>query len=186
MADRAPFEPIGEQARWRVIYEALKDVPVGETITYERLGTVLDLDPKDDRSVIQQAMHRAAYELETQDKHAVDSVRGIGYRVVEPVEHMGLAVRQQKRSRRALERGQSKVVNVDLTGMEPEIRKAFEVLATGFALQADFNRRIENRQARLDRALREISDTQDTDRKHSDEEITELRERLARLEAGTT
>lgn len=181
---RTPFQPIGAQARWKTVYELLQQTPVDGLLTYERIAEALDLDPENDRSLIHQTVSRAAREFEEIDKHAIDSVRGKGYRVVAPKEHMRLALRQQKRSRRSLERGHSKVVNVDLAGMEPEIRKAFEILASGFALQADFNRRIESRQARLDRALREISDTQDTDRKRTEEEVAELRERLARLEKG--
>lgn len=185
MAARTPFQPVGEKARWRIVYAILQNAQIDDVVSYEKLGDALDLDPAKDRNLIHQAMARAAKEFEEQDKHAIDSVRSVGYRVVQPKEHMGLALRAQKRSRKALERGQSKVVNVDMTGMEPEIRKAFEVLAGGFAMQADFNRRIENRQARLDRALREIADTQDHDRKRTDDELEELRGRLKKLEASS-
>jgi hypothetical protein len=182
---RAPFEPLGEKARWRVVYDLLRTTPEDGVITYEAMAEALALDPDKDRPTIQQAVHRAAREFEEADKHAIDVVRGQGYRVVRVREHLTLAKRHQKRSRRSLERGQSKVVNVDLGSMEPEVRKAFEVLAQGFALQADFNRRIETRQTRLDAAIREITDAQSHDRKRTDEEMDELRERLARLERGS-
>lgn len=181
---RAPFEPLGAQARWRTVYEILQQAAVDDVVTYETLGEALDLHPYNDRAIIQQAMARAAREHEETDKRAIDSVRSVGYRIVEPREHMTLAVRQQKKSRRALERGHSKVVNVDFNNMDPNIRSAFEILASGFAQQAGFNRRIELRQSRLDRALRDIADSQHQDRKRTEEEVTELRERLARLESS--
>jgi hypothetical protein len=180
---RAAFEPIGKQARWRTVYELLTKAPMNGLVTYDELGNALGLDPDRDRSVIQQAVHRASRHHEEMDKRAVDAVAGKGYRVVEPSEHLDLARRHQRKSSRALARGHSKAVNVDLNGLEPEVRTALEVVGHAFRLQIDFNRRLDVRQTKLEQTVRDIADSQRTDRKRTDEEVAELRERLARLES---
>jgi hypothetical protein len=174
----SPFEPIGDRARWRILYDMLQLVPTNGILTYDRMAEALDLHPESDRHIIQMAMRRAAREHEVVDKRAVDVVPNKGYRVVTAPEHMGLARRQQRRSSRALKAGHSKVVNVDLSNLDPEARKAFEVVARAFAAQMDFNRRIDIRQRRLEEALSTI------DERHvrSEEEIAELRRRLEQLE----
>ena len=179
---RALFEPIGKQARWRTVYEHLSATPVNGIVTYGELGEALGLDPDRGRSLIQQAVHRAARHHEELDKRAIDVIPGKGYRVVEAPEHIDLARRHQRKSSRALARGHSKAVNVDLNGLEPEVRAALEVIGHAFRLQMDFNRRFDVRQSKLEQTVREIADSQRDDRKRTAEEVAELRERLARLE----
>lgn len=179
---RAPFEPIGNQARWKTAYELLSAAPMNGLVTYGELGNALGLDPDAERGLIRQAVHRAAREHEKVDKRAIDAVPNKGYRIVETAEHLDLAKRHQKKSGRSLARGASKVTNVDLNGMEPQVRAAFEVLGHAFRLQMDFNRRFDVRQNQLEQTVREIQDSQSTDRKRTDEEVALLKERLARLE----
>lgn len=174
----APFEALGEQARWRTIYDLLTQTETGGILSYRTMSAALNLDPVKDRHVIQMAMRRAAREHENFDKRAVEAVPNVGYRVVLPPEHMRLARQQQARSSRALVAGRSKVVNVDLNGLEPEVRQAFQVVAQAFAMQMDFNRRMDVRQQKLEEAMETIAQRHG----RSELEISELRERLARLE----
>lgn len=178
-----PFEPTGDRARWRIVYDdLLRDCDHGDQVTYETMGAALNLDPDEDRHAIQMAVRRAARELEEVDKRALDAIPNVGYRVVEAMEHMQLARRQQRRSHHALSSGKSKVANVDLSGLDPETRKAFEVMAQAFAMQMDFNRRIDVRQRNLESATRSVVERQE----RSENEIAGLRERLARLEGTDT
>lgn len=174
----APFVPLGEQSRWKTAYEVLTRHVAGDIVTYVELGEALDLDPGKDRHTIQMALRRAAKEFEEHDLHALDSIPNTGYRIVEPPEHLTLARGQQKRSSKALMRGQSNVVNVDFTGMDPEIRKAFEVTAHAFGSMIDMQRRMYKRQSDIETALTETGKRQD----RSEEEVQELKDRLARLE----
>lgn len=174
----SPFQPAGDRARWRDVYDLLQDTKTGDVLTYEEIGAALKLDPDDDRHMIQMAMRRAAKEHEEADRRAVEAVPKEGYRVVEAPEHLRLARGQQKRAGRALARGQSKVTNVDLSGLEPETRRAFEVVARAFAMQMDFNKRLDVRQAKLEQAVGAMSER--TER--TEQEIAELKARLARLE----
>lgn len=176
------FLPVGDVARWRLIYQLLKPCQVDDVVTYDRMGELLELDPVKDRHIIQMAMRRAAQEFEQVDKHAVDSVKNVGYRVVRVQEHIGLARRQQRKAGRALESGHSKAVNVDFNDIEPETRKALEIVGRAFAMQMDFNRRFDVRQKKLESVMETVVTQVDGIDKRSQEEIAELRERLARLE----
>lgn len=172
------FEALGREARWRTIYDLLKPMSVGDILTYDRMAEALELPAAADRNIVRAPLYRAAKEFEEVNKHALEAVPNVGYRVVEAAEHLTLAQRQQKRAGRALKRGHSKVVNVDFNGVAPEVRKGFEVVAQAFSLQMDFNRRFDVRQKRLEAVVRETG--QRTDRNEA--EIAELKERLARLE----
>lgn len=172
------FQPRGERARWRICYDLLVKRQVDGVLTYEEIGEALELDPVNDRHAIQMAMRRAAVEHERVDCRAVEAVPNVGYRVVTAPEHLRLARYQQRRSSRALARGSSKVTHVDLSKLEPEQRKAFEVVAQAFAMQMDFNRRFDVRQRRLEETIATAVTRQD----RSEEEIAELRARLEQIE----
>ncbi len=178
----SPFEPAGETARWRILYDLLSGRTVGDVLNYEVMAEALDLDPIEDRHTIQLAMRRASRELELENKHAVEAVQNVGYRIVEPEEHLRLARGQQRRASRALARGHSKVVNVDLSNVDPEVRNAFQVVASAFAMQMEFNRRTDVRQKKLEDALDAVREKST----RTDEEVAELRARLDRLERDTS
>jgi hypothetical protein len=178
----SPFTPKGDRARWRAVYDLLRGSAVGDVITYEQIGEALDLDPEDDRHRIQMAVRRAAKEHEEQDRRAIEVVPNSGYRIVEAPEHLRLARKQQKKSSRALVRGHSKVTHVDLSGMDPDTRHAFEVVARAFTMQMEFNKRFDVRQERIENAVSEM--TERTER--TEQEIADLKARLARLEGEQT
>lgn len=182
----SPFQPSGERARWRFLYDLLRTAQVGEVVTYNEMAQALDLDPTKDRATIQLAMRRAARELEVEDKHAVQVITNEGYRIVEPGQHLDLAQKHQRKAGRSLVRGQSKVVNVDLNGMDRETRKAFEVVAGAFAAQIDFNRRLSVRQANLERAVEAVTAQTEEQQQRTADELAALRERLRLLEERTS
>lgn len=173
-----PFEPIGDVARWVTLYQILAEHAVGEVATYKQFADALDIDPDRDRRTIQGAIGRAAQELLTVDKHAIEAVPNVGYRIVQPDEQLRLGRGQQRRAGKALKKGHAVTTYVDMTGMDPETRKGFELLARAFAVQGDINRRLTARQDRMEAALQQILPR--TDR--HEEELSELRARLEQLE----
>ncbi len=175
-----PFQPSGSVARWVVIYELLTAAKVDDVVTYEQMGVALGLDARRDRHRIQMAVRKAAEHHEHEDKRAVEAVPNIGYRIVHAPEQIRLAGKYQKKSNRSLVRGHSKAVNVDLSEVDEGTRNAFDVVARAFALQMDYNRRLDVRQQRLEDAMESVEQRQ----QRSDEEIVELRARLERLERG--
>lgn len=182
----AAFQPAGDRARWRVIYDLLRKREIGDLLSYDEMAAALDLDAVKDRTTIQLAMRRAARELESVDKRAADVVANEGYRIVEPGEHASLARRHQRKANRSLARGQSKVVNVDFNLIDAETRKAFEVMASAFAAQIAFNRRMDVRQANLERAVETVTRRSEEHAQRTEQEIEALRERLRRLEEKTS
>lgn len=176
----SPFAPAGDRARWRVIYDIVRQRPIDSVVTYQEMGEALGVDPDEGRKAIQMAMRRAAKESEQVGARALEPVPNEGYRIVRPGEHLRLARGQQKRSRSALVRGQSKVVHVDFRGMDTETRKAFEIVAQAFSMQLEMTRRLDVRQERLEESIGEIQQRGEK----SEEEIAALRARLDRLEGG--
>lgn len=172
------FEPIGEVARWVTVYQILASHSVGEIATYKEMADALDIDPDRDRRTIQGAIGRAASELLTVDKHAIEAVPNEGYRIVQPDEQLRLGRGLQRRAGRSLKKGHAVTTHVDMTGMDAETRKGFELLARAFAVQGDINRRLTARQDRMEAALQQILPR--TDR--HEEELAELRARLERVE----
>lgn len=181
----SPFQPAGTRARWRVLYELLRARKVGDLLTYEAMADALDLHPARDRTTMQLAMRRAARELESEDRHAVDAVQNVGYRIVEPAEQVGLAHRHQKKAGRSLARGHSKVANIDYNGMDPDLRRVAEATATILAAQMDFNRRMDVRTANLEKAVAAVTEQTSEQAQRTAEELAALRERLARLEGSS-
>ncbi len=178
----SPFKPLGDEPRWRTLYDLLRGLDVGDILTYERMANALGLDAVQDRSTMASAMRRAAEEYAEQDKRAIEVVRNEGYRVVDVSTHLKLAHVHGRRAGTQLELAYSHVTNVDLSGVDPEVRKGFEVVARGFLEQMEINRRLSARQRRTERALDAVAQRSD----RTDEEIAELQARLQALESRVT
>lgn len=174
----SPFEPLGDEPRWKVLYRLLKGTPVGGIVTYQAMADALGLDPVRHRSAMITAMRRAAEEHEEKDKRAIEGVRNEGYRVVDVNGQLRLAHTHGRRAGAQLEMAYSKATNVDLSDADPEVRKAFEVVARGFAEQMEINRRLAGRQRRTEKALDAVMERGE----RTEEEIAELKRRLGELE----
>jgi hypothetical protein len=174
----APFTAVGETARWRVVYRLLCQTPTGELLTFEQMADALELDPRRHRAVIISALRYAASYHEKSDRRAVESVRGVGYRVVLPDEHLKLAHHHGRKSGAQLKLAYGKTVNVDLSLVEPEVRKALETLSRGFLDQMEINRRLLARQDRMEESVLIVSERQT----RTEEEYAQMQERLAQIE----
>lgn len=160
------FEPKGDRAQWRIVYDLLRAAAVDTVVTYDLICEKLGLDPKSERHIGQMAARRAGIELEREDGRAVEPVRGEGYRIVRPEEHLRLGRRRNRSAGRQLARGEQVVTTVDLNKVDPETARALNRLAQGFALQHEINRRMEARQNRTDRVLGLLMDrVEDLERK---------------------
>jgi hypothetical protein len=161
-----------------VVYDLLRDTKTREILSYEKMAQALGLDPVRDRQILRSAMHRAAREHEAVDKRAVEAITNEGYRVVEPEAHLDLAHRHQIRARGQLDRGRSKVENVDLNQLDPPMRTLFLNVVEAFAIQQDQIRRLDIKNQHLEEAIQSV------DRKaaRTDADIAGLAERLRWLE----
>lgn len=122
---RMPFEPKGEQAEWRMIYDELLKLEIGDVITYSELDEILDRDFLGDRA----PFYRATREVERTLSRTFAPVRGKGYRMVEPDEHVDLVVDRLARSRRQVRRGREVADSTDLARIkDPEARNRIREL----------------------------------------------------------
>lgn len=176
-----PFEPVGDEARWRVLYRLMKDAASGALLTYEAMAGALALDPKTDRHTMQLAMRRAARELELEDRRAIVAVRGEGYRVANADQHFELARMHQGKSVNSLERAKSKTDNVDYNHLSPDLVALAQATSHALSMQLAYIERLDVRQGKLAESLAAVEVRQ----QRTAEEIDELRERLARVEKGT-
>lgn len=148
-----PFLPVGDVARWRIVYGLMRPLEPGQVLTYEAMAEALSLHPDRDRHVIQMATRRAIRELLDVDHRAADAVRGQGYRIAAPVEHNALAQQRNRRARTQLKTGHRIATKVDLSGLNAEQVGALELIARGFAHQMEINERMARKQEQHDEAI---------------------------------
>jgi hypothetical protein len=148
-----PFMPVGPVARWKIVYQLVQPLAVGEVVTYESIGAALDLHPDRDRHTIQMATRRALKELLDVDHRAAQPITNVGYRVAMPAEHLGIAETKNKRAGRQLKAGHDVSTKVDLNGVDPNVRQAIQLIAQGFARQMEINRRVAAKQEEHDTAI---------------------------------
>jgi hypothetical protein len=175
----APFQPAGERARWREIYDLLARTETGGVVTYEAMAEATGLDAEDDRHKIQVAMRRAARELLLIDSRSIEAVPNTGYRVVPTEGKLVLASDYQGKARRAIQRGHDQVTYVDLSGLDEPTVELFRAMAWKFAEQSEAIHRLDVRQRRAESQIKAVTAGQQA----TADEVAELRERLAKLEA---
>lgn len=178
----SPFQPLDEQARWRVIYGLLQTTPVNEVLTYAKIGAELGLHPDEDRHTLQVATRRAAKQLLVTENHALVPVINTGYRVVEPHEHVTLARGHQRRSNKSLVRAHEVATHIDVTPLDLPQRQALGAVVLALGAQMDFCRRLDINQKRLADAVTSIGKSQQALATRTEEEVTEIKERLIALE----
>lgn len=174
-----PFESVGEKARWKLLYAKLCAMDVGATLTYEIMGDLLDLDPRLDRQTIRAALRRAADEFLEKNSRALDAVRGVGYEIVQPRDQLRLARWHGVKAGNQMHMANRLSSFVDFNGMDPEVKKGFEVVALGFSQQMEVN----SQQDRRNRDMVAALETASIKIERTDEEVSELQKRLADLEA---
>lgn len=173
------FEPVGELARWRVLADRFAEVPRGTTVTYEELAQVLDLDPERGRKAVQAAVQQATKVLSVEHDRSLVAVRGVGYRVALPAEHLDLAGFQQRKSGAALVRARRHVDHTDLSGLTEQARRGFHAAAMVLAYQQGQIDQLDLRSRDLEAAVGSI--THRVEGEVSDR-LAELERRLAALD----
>lgn len=166
-----PFEPKGEVARWVPIYNRLKDMDIGEEITYEELSELAGVNVRHDRS----PFTRAEKELLEKNQRATTNVRDSGYRIAHPSENSALAKEKARKAGRQLTMAKTLLDNTDRNHLTPAQQRFNENMAAAIAGTQDMVRRISRRQDRQEEALKTV-------RRETKEATAELSERLARLE----
>lgn len=138
------FTPIGDKARWRLIYDEISRLAIGDLITHD------DLERAADTPHWRQAYYRAVRELEQADHRTLDVERGIGYRVIPAAEHERVMFRHQKRSRRQLTTAKRKIASADKTQLDAETARRFDDYELRMSQAEQMIRRLHKRVAAVE------------------------------------
>jgi uncharacterized coiled-coil protein SlyX len=104
--------PATEDAKWRVLYDQLREAPYGQSFTYDELSTMADVeDIREERWMLL----RTREELVRHDRRFLANTRSIGYRVVEPEEHLRAGNDYRKKSMRAAGKSRNALAATDLS-----------------------------------------------------------------------
>jgi uncharacterized HAD superfamily protein len=196
-ADARAVEPRrpGEVARWRILYDAMFKLKPGDLITYADMGDMLglDIDVTAHKAMLHGALRKAVDELLARHRMVFHLVRGRGYQVARPGQVIEVARQHQARAFVEIESGHTKIEAIDTTQVDNTTARLIEATAIGFARQAVIMRQLDVRQNRLETAMAALAVTANTAVSRADEtatrvdateaELTELRKRIAELEA---
>lgn len=112
-------------AQWRVLYGELQPLLPGDRLTMARMQELL---PGVSMQGVRAAFQVAVKRFQDSEHRTVRSVRGVGYEVVSPSEHYGLAETHTDRARRSLGRAVEVIASADRAGMSRDERRAADAL----------------------------------------------------------
>lgn len=115
-----------------VIVDYAKDKDYGTVLNYRQLGAELNLNPKLERQKIQAAAREAIKTLLKFHKRGLQSVPSIGYRIIQPNEHMIVANSHQSKADKAMIRAVRFYDGTDLsklTETEAKLHQGQKMLA---------------------------------------------------------
>lgn len=175
-AELVPFQPLADRSRRQIVVDLIGPREYDSITTYEELAQELGLDPEADRDLIRSTVHVAQRELATIHKRTLAAVRGVGYRIIRPEEHVDMASKLQRKAGRAVVLAKQTVDTVDLTGLSEEGRKIAMAAAAALGYQAEMMRRMDLRQRNVEKVVAAVTEK-------VDEAITATDEHNARLAA---
>ncbi len=182
MPNATLFKPKAELPQWKMVYDELQMLNVGETIEYEALAAAVGFDVRSNRSPI----YKAQRVLETEQHRTIANVLGVGYRVVEALEHETLARKHHKRSKKQLSKATARIRSADRSKLSAEDRKRFDAIELNLSRQSEMIRRLDNRVQQVESAVKESRAQQAELRAQQDEHRSAVEDRLARLEQELT
>lgn len=168
------FEPKGDVARWVPIYERLKDMAIGEIITYAELSELSGVDITQDRS----PYVRAAKELLEQNQRAMKNIVEEGYSVAHPSEQSEMARYQTRKASRRLRSAIGILKNTDHNFLTPQQRQLSEARHEALTAQRDMIQRLARRQDRLEEGLKAARKETQSVRRETKETTAELAEKV--------
>jgi hypothetical protein len=171
-----PFEPKGDVARWVPVYERLRDMAIGEIITYSELSELAGIDIQQDRG----PYVRAAKELLEKNQRAMKNIPEEGYAVAHPSEQGELARGQTRKASRRLTAAIRLVGNTDANYLTPDQRLVNDRRHEALTAQSDMLRRLARRTTRLEEGLEKAREETRAARRESKETTAGLAEEVAR------
>lgn len=154
------FEIKGAEPQWATIYGRLRQMSIGDIVSYEELSALL---PDAAEGSWRGAFHRAVREMEEQHKRSFDNVRNTGYRMVAANEHERLARAHHKRAKRQLKTSVRKAHSADRSKLTREERARLDAIELNLSRQVELTRRLEGRVERVEAELKDTRRQQKTD-----------------------
>lgn len=171
------FEPKGDRPQWQIVYDRVVDMEIGEVIKYDELH---DLLPGVSRTALYGVFTQATRHIEEDRQRTFANVRTVGYRMVEAVEHEGLARNQHARAKRRLGAARRKLHSADRSLLTPDQRRRVDALEDHVSAQQEMIRRLDARVERAERGLREVRREVRTDAAELSERVDRITDLLRR------
>jgi hypothetical protein len=168
------FETVGEKPRWELIYDSLAGLDVGDVVTYEQLAEAIG---QDSFEPFRSSWYKAAARWGEDHHRAFRAVNGVGYRVVDAIEHADIAKAHHRRSKRQLRKGSAALRNADRSRLSDEEKTRFDQMQQTINRHSDLIRRLDARQARTEKAVELATKKHDV----TDARIAALEEALNRI-----
>jgi alkylated DNA nucleotide flippase Atl1 len=169
------FDVIGEKPRWELIYDSLAGLDVGDVVTYEQLAAAIGVD---DFEPYRSSWYKAANRFGEDNQRAFRAVNGVGYRVVDAIEHADIAKAHHRKSKRQLRKGRAVLRNADRSRLSTEDSKRFDDMQATIGRHEDLIRRLDVRQERTEKAVAAAAKKHDV----TDARIAKLEAALAKLD----
>lgn len=164
------FTPKGAVAEWRIIYNAIRELNPGDTVTYDQLN---DLLGRDFRSCCG-PLYRAVTEFQKCDSRTLVNVRGTGYRVAAAAEHEALARVHSRRSRRQLSKAAATARSARRAELTREQARRLDSLEVRYTRHADMLVRLTRRDRERQEEIQDL-------RRRTSGEVAELSAQMDRV-----
>jgi len=189
MSDRQPFMPVRDDQRpyWQVIYDEVVDridqgkLQVGEVITSGELESILGPGVE-----WRQPTLKAAKMLRETRQRSLDSVRGVGYKLVAGIDQVKQGKRVRRRAGRALERAQQHYQTVDRRLLSMDQSTKLDLALAGTAVLVSWAKETDERMVQVEddiAALKNHRRESTVQQRATADEVAELRKRLDSLES---
>lgn len=167
--------PATEDAKWRVLYDQLREAEYGTSFTYDELSRMAAVDDiRDERWMLL----RTREELVRHDRRFLANMRTVGYRIVEPEEHLAAGNGYRKKSMRAAGRSRKALAATDLSRVtDVEVRNRIVGLESRMAHLAQALQHQEERLADNERSTERLR----RDRDHHEDRLRAVEEHLRKL-----
>lgn len=108
-----------EKSQSQVFYEAIRESPIGEQLTFSQIKSITGFNISKHRGVI----YRANKLLLENHNKMLKNVRGVGYKMATPEEQLRIASFRKIRAGRQARKGQMEAVNMDSSKLNTEQKK---------------------------------------------------------------
>lgn len=167
-----PFEPKGDVAEWRAIFDLIKDKKPDDVIPLEDIEDALGRSLGSNRGPV----YRAIKELEKSQYRTLATVRGVGYRVARPEEHLDLGLSHSRSARKQLRRGLQRAEATNRGELEPVAAARLEAFEATTSRLVQFIGRMA---VAVDDHAKRI-DTLESDKDKTSERVSVVEEALKR------